>query len=105
VSSGTYIPATYRVVDAIRRRVSDRKLVDQDPFLERLDVVDDSHAGTGLVEVVGDIVDDWTPILQVAGCLVGELLTVLRIALIRVVSNKLPLVWPERRLSALASRV
>jgi hypothetical protein len=69
--------------------------VDQDPLLERLDVVDDSHARTSLVQVVGDIIDDWAPIFQVAGRLVGELLTVLRIALIRVVSNKLALVWPE----------
>jgi hypothetical protein len=29
---------------------------------------------------------------------VGELLTVLRITLIRVVSNKLPLIWPKQRL-------
>ena len=72
--------------------------MDQDPLLERLDVVDDSHARTSLVEVVGDIVDDWAPILQVAGGLVGKLLTVLRIALVRVVSNKLALVWPEQKL-------
>jgi hypothetical protein len=72
--------------------------VDQDPLLERLDVVDDSHARTSLVEVVGDIVDDWAPILQVAGGLVGKLLTVLRIALVRVVSNKLALVWPGQKL-------
>lgn len=72
--------------------------MDQDPLLERLDVVDDSHARTSLVEVVGDIVDDWAPILQVAGGLVGKLLTVLRIALVRVVSNKLALVWPGQKL-------
>jgi hypothetical protein len=28
---------------------------------------------------------------------VGKLLTVLRIALVRVVSNKLALVWPEQK--------
>ena len=72
--------------------------MDQDPLLERLDVVDDSHARASLVEVVGNIVDDWAPILQVAGRLVGKLLTVLRIALVRVVSNKLALVWPEQKL-------
>jgi hypothetical protein len=98
VSYGIDLPETYRVVDTIGRRVSDRKLVNQDPFLERLDVVDDSHARAGLVEVVGDIVDDRAPILQVAGCLVGKLLTVLGIALVRVVSNKLALVWPEHKL-------
>ena len=72
--------------------------MDQDPLLERLDVVDDSHTRTSLVEVVGDIVDDWAPILQVARRLVGKLLTVLRIALVRVVSNKLALVRPKQNL-------
>jgi len=72
--------------------------VNQDPLLERLDVVNDSHARTGLVEVVGDIVDDRAPILQVAGRLVGELLTVLGIALVRVVSNKLALIRPKQKL-------
>jgi hypothetical protein len=71
--------------------------MDQNPLLERLDVVDNSHARTGLVKIVGDIVNDWAPILQVAGRLVGELLTVLRIALIRVVSNKLAFVRPEQK--------
>ena len=79
--------------------------MDQDPLLERLDVVDNSHARTCLVKVICNIVDDWPPVDQVARRLVGKLLTVFRVSLVRVVSNELALVWPERRMSALVSRI
>ena len=72
--------------------------MDQDPLLERLDVVDNSHARTRLVEVICNIVDDWAPVDQVARRLVGKLLTVFRVALVRVVSNKLALVWSKQKL-------
>jgi len=72
--------------------------MDQDPLLKRLDVVDNSHARTRLVEVVCNIVDNWAPVDQVARSLMGKLLTVFRIALVRVVSDKLALVWPEQKL-------
>jgi hypothetical protein len=90
-----YFLATYWIVDTIRRRVADRKLVDQDPFLERLDVVNVRHTRASLVEVIGNIVDDWAPVDQVARCLVRKLLTVKRIALVRVVGDELALVLPK----------
>jgi hypothetical protein len=69
--------------------------MNQDPLLEGLDVIDVSHAGTCLVKVVGDIIDDRAPVDQVARGLVSKLLAVQRIALVRVVSNELTLVLPE----------
>jgi hypothetical protein len=68
--------ATYWIVDTIRRRVADRKLVDQDPLLERLDVVNVRHARASLVEVIGNIVNDRAPVDQIARCLVSKLLAV-----------------------------
>jgi hypothetical protein len=68
--------ATYWIVDTIRRRVADRKLVDQDPLLERLDVVNVRHARASLVEVIGNIVDNRAPVDQIARCLVSKLLAV-----------------------------
>jgi hypothetical protein len=69
--------------------------MNQDPLLEGLDVVDIGHAGTGLVKVVSDIIDDRSPVDQIARGLVSKLLAVQRIALVRVVSNELTLVLPE----------
>ena len=94
--SGSKDSETYRIVYTIGRGVSDRKLVDQNPLLERLDVVDIGHAGTCLVKVVGDIIDDRPPVYQIARGLVSKLLTVQRIALVRVVSNELTFVLPEK---------
>jgi hypothetical protein len=68
--------ATYWIVDTIRRRVADRKLVDQDPLLERLDVVNVRHARASLVEVIGNIVDNRAPVDQIARCLMSKLLAV-----------------------------
>jgi hypothetical protein len=68
--------ATYWIVDTIRRRVADRKLVDQDPLLERLDVVNVRHARASLIEVIGNIVNDRAPVDQIARCLVSKLLAV-----------------------------
>ena len=73
---------TYWVVYTIGRGVSNRKLVNQDPFLKRLDVVDDSHARTCLVQVVGNVVDNRAPVDQVARRLMSKLLTVQWIALV-----------------------
>jgi hypothetical protein len=61
--------------------------VDEDPFLEGLDVVDYRHSGARFVKVVGHVVDDWTPVDQVAGGLVGEFLAVERVALVGVVGD------------------
>jgi hypothetical protein len=68
--------ATYWIIGSIRRRVADRKLVDQDPLLERLDVVNVRHARASLVEVIGNIVDNRAPVDQIARCLVSKLLAV-----------------------------
>jgi hypothetical protein len=68
--------ATYWIIDTIRRRVADRKLVDQDPLLERLDVVNVRHARASLVEVIGNIVDNRAPVDQIAICLMSKLLAV-----------------------------
>ena len=72
--------------------------MDQDPLLERLDVIDNSHTRTCLVQIVSNIVDNWAPVDQVARRLVGKLLTVFRVSLVRVVSNKLALVWSKQKL-------
>lgn len=71
--------------------------MNKDPLLKRLDVINVGHARTSLVQVVGNIVDDWTPVDQVARGLMGKLLTMLRVALVTVISNELALVLPEQR--------
>jgi hypothetical protein len=75
------------VVDAVRRRVADGELVHENPFLEGRDEGDDSHAWARNVLVVGDVVDDGAPGLEVGGCLVSELLAVLGVALVGVVRD------------------
>jgi hypothetical protein len=76
VSLNDYFLATYWIVDTIRRRVADWKLVDQDPLLERLDVVNVRHTRASLVEVIGNIVNDRAPVDQIARCLMSKLLAV-----------------------------
>jgi hypothetical protein len=97
--------ATYWIVDTVRRRVADRKLVDQNPLLERLDVVNVRHARASLVEIIGNIVHDRAPVDQVARCLVSKLLAMQRVALVRVVGDELAFILPGRFVSASASSI
>jgi hypothetical protein len=86
--------------------VADRELVDENPLLERLDVVDNSHSRSRLVEIVRDIVHHRAPVDHIARSLMGQLLSVQRISLVRVVSNELTVVLPARKkLSALMSSI
>jgi hypothetical protein len=82
------------IVDAVGRRVADGELVHEDPFLHGRDVRDDGHAGARDVLVVGDVVDDGAPSLEVGRGLVGELLAVQAVALVGVVGDELALVLP-----------
>ena len=76
------------VVDAVAGGVPDGALVHEDPLVDWRDVCDHGHAGAGLVEVVGYVVDDGAPRAEVGGLLVGELLTVQWVALVGVVGGE-----------------
>jgi len=68
--------------------------VDKDPLFKWWDIGNNSHTGACRILLIGDIVDDGAPGLQVAGRLVSELLAVLGIALVRIVGDELILVLP-----------
>lgn len=68
--------------------------MNKNPLFKWWDVGDHSHTGACRVLVVGDIVDDGAPGLEVAGHLVSELLTVLGIALVRIVGDEPILILP-----------
>ena len=54
-----------RVVDAVRGGVANGRLVHQDPLIQGCDVGDVGHAWACLVRGQGDVVDDWTPVLNI----------------------------------------
>ena len=60
-----------RVVGTVGGGVADWVLVHENPFIDRWDVVYDGHAGPLRVEIVGDVVDRWSPFLEVPRRLVG----------------------------------
>lgn len=66
----------------------------ENPFLHGRDVGDDRHARASKVFIVGYVVDDRAPVLQVPGSLVGEFLAVERVALVGVVGYQLAIVLP-----------
>lgn len=61
-----------------------RIFIYKNPFVHGRDVSDDGHAGPVRIGLVGDVVDDGAPGLEVRRLLVGQLLGVLGIALVRV---------------------
>ena len=66
----------------------------EDPFLHGWDVGDDCHARAGNVFIVGYVVDDRAPVLQILGGLMGEFLAVEWVALVGVVGYQLALILP-----------
>jgi hypothetical protein len=80
----------------VRARVSDRQLVDEDPFLQRLDVVDNGHSRSRLIQIVRNIIHNRSPMNHVARSLVSQLLPVQRISLVGVVSHELTIILPGR---------
>lgn len=80
----------------VRARVSNRQLVDEDPFLQRLDVVDNGHSRSRLIQIVRDIIHNRSPMDHIARSLVSQLLSVQRISLVGVVGHELTVVLPAR---------
>lgn len=85
------------IIDAVRARVSYGELVHDNPLVDRWDELHYGHAGTRDVFVVRDVVHGLVPVLQVRGHLMGQLLTVVRIPLVRVETNQGVFVWPDYR--------
>lgn len=75
--------------------VSDRSLVNENPFVDGLNMGDVGHARAGIVFGVSYIVDYRTPIDEVGGYLMAELLAMQRVPLVGIVGNNGVFVWHE----------